>query len=73
MLGVMHTVLLRTHNFIAIQLATLNPGWDDNRLFEESRRIVIAFLQHITFKYYLPNLISKHDKIFIIIKGLSFS
>lgn len=73
MLGVMQTILLRTHNQLATQFATLNPGWDDNRLFEESRRLVIAFMQHITFKFYLPNLIGKHDKIFIIIKGFIFS
>lgn len=67
MLGVIQTVLLRTHNFIALQLAALNSGWDDIRLFEESRRLVIAFLHQITFKNFLPNLIGKHGKIFIVI------
>lgn len=73
MLAVMQTILLRTHNFIALQLAALNKGWDDKRLFEESRRVVISFSQHITFKYFLPNLIGKHGKIFIIIKGFIIS
>ncbi|XP_021919989.1 peroxidase-like isoform X2 [Zootermopsis nevadensis] len=53
-LAIMHTLWLREHNRIVEKLALLNPHWDDDTLYQEARKIVIAEIQHITYDEWLP-------------------
>lgn len=72
-LGINHMLWIREHNRIAKILDELNPpnitfdGYIENGtffqstrediIFQETRRIIIAIVQHITYNHYLPSLL----------------
>lgn len=58
-IGALHTLLMREHNRIALKLHEINPTWDDEKLYQETRKIVSAIIQHITYNEYLPQIIGK--------------
>jgi len=53
-LAVLHNVWLMEHNRIAKQFQQIAMGWNDERIYQETRRIVIAELQNVVYKEYLP-------------------
>ncbi|HEC04808.1 MAG TPA: peroxidase, partial [Thiothrix sp.] len=53
----MHTLWMREHNQIAEKLGDENPQWNDEKLFQETRKEVIAEMQAITFNEFLPQML----------------
>ena len=58
-LTAMHTIWVRYHNNLARRLAALNPGWNDERIFQETRKIVYATVEAITYNAYLPRMLGR--------------
>jgi peroxidase len=56
---VVQSLFVRSHNEIADKLAVVNPGWDEERLFQEARRANIAVYQRLLYKEWLPLLIGE--------------
>lgn len=50
------------HNYLAMSLHKNNPHWNDNTLFNEARRILIAMYQIIIYEEYLPIVIGKKEQ-----------
>nr|XP_014087955.1 chorion peroxidase [Bactrocera oleae] len=55
----MHLLWARHHNFLARGLQSVNPHWDDERVFQESRKILSAKMAHITYNEFLPILVGE--------------
>lgn len=58
-LSAIHTLFVREHNQIAAAIAQANPSFTDEQIFQNARRIVIAELQVITYREFLPALLGR--------------
>ncbi|XP_059610070.1 peroxidase-like [Phlebotomus argentipes] len=53
-LAIQYSLFARHHNRVAVILSTLNSHWKDKKIFQETRRILIAQYQHVIFNEFLP-------------------
>lgn len=53
-IAILHSLFVRNHNHLADRLAVLNRHWDEERLFQEARKINIAVYQKIIYDEWLP-------------------
>ena len=58
-LNSVHTIFVREHNRIATFFIK-NTDWEPEKIYQETRRIVGAQLQVITYGEFLPLLLSEH-------------
>ncbi|GFN82742.1 chorion peroxidase [Plakobranchus ocellatus] len=56
-LGILHTIFHRLHNHMVDQLTAVNPQWNAEKLYQESRKINAALHQHLTYNEYLPAIL----------------
>ncbi|KAK6313201.1 hypothetical protein J4Q44_G00165480 [Coregonus suidteri] len=56
-LTTMHTMMLREHNRLARALTQLNPHWTGEITYQETRKIMGAYFQVITFRDYLFHIV----------------
>ena len=56
-LSAIHALFVREHNLLAKAVSANNPSLNDEQVFQQVRRLVVAELQVITYREFLPALL----------------
>lgn len=67
----MHTLFLREHNRLCDELSAANPVWGDEKIFQEARRRVGAYMAAITYEEWLPTMGVHLDDYFAYVEYLN--
>ncbi len=59
-LTAVQTLFMREHNRIADQIATLNPTFTDDQIYQAARKVVGAEIQSITYNQFIPTLMGNN-------------
>ena len=59
-LVVVHTLFMREHNRVAAAFQRRHPGWSDEQLYQEARRVTVAEYQHIVYNEWLPAVLGNN-------------
>ena len=59
----LNTLFLREHNRVAGELAAAYPRWDDERLFQTARNIMIVLLIKIVIEEYINHITPYHFRL----------
>ncbi|CAG9864902.1 unnamed protein product [Phyllotreta striolata] len=61
LLTIVHLMWAREHNRLASKLKSLNPNWNDEKLFQTARQIAIAEHQYISYYELLPLFLGREN------------
>lgn len=56
----LQTLFVREHNRVAARIASANPGWNDEQVYQGARARVIAEVQVVTYREWLPALLGQN-------------
>ena len=60
-LASMHTLFVREHNRLCDVIKSAEPRWDDETIYQNARRILIAEYQSIIYGGYLPHVLGEKN------------
>ena len=63
---------MREHNRIAMELKEFNSHWLDERLYQETKKIISALIQHVTYNEYIPKIMGHDLAVSITVNGYVF-
>ncbi len=59
------TVFVRIHNRKAAALAQMHPEWDDETVYQETRKILVAVLQHVAYTQFIDALLGEPNDVHV--------
>ncbi|XP_063411220.1 peroxidase-like [Mytilus trossulus] len=66
----LQTIWMLEHNRIAKTLEQMNDDWVEEKVYQETRKIVIAMIQHVTYNEYLQHILGNQQMIDLDLKPM---